>query len=345
MLDKLRERFDKLSKGLKNIAESGNIEIGETPRELVWQMDKVKVYRYINEHPITYRTPILVSYALINRYHMMDLQKDRSLVRKLHSLGLEIYVLDTGYPTHGDKYLNLDDYINGFLGGAIDFVRKRHQLPSINLLGICQGGTFAVTYAALQPAKIKNLITLVTPIDFDTEEAMLFRWLRDIDVDTFVDGFRGLIPGQVADIGFQLAKPMLRLRKQKMLMDVMDNPEMLHNFIRMEKWNNDQPSLAGEMAREFIKCFFQENQLVKGKFKLAGKEVKLENIQMPVLTIYASEDHLVPPNTTKPLNQLIGSKDKTLYEFPGGHVGVFTGRRSQTELAPTLANWLKERDA
>ncbi len=326
------------------MAESGDVGVGETPRELVWQLDKVKVFRYKNQNPITYKTPILVSYALINRYHMMDLQPDRSLVKKLQSFGLDIYVLDTGYPTHSDKYLNLDDYINGYLGNAIEFLKEKHQLPSINLLGICQGGTFSVIYSALQPQNIKNLITMVTPVDFDTEEAMLFRWLRDIDVDLFVDGFRGLIPGSVADIGFQLAKPMLRLRKQKMLYEAMDNREMLQNFLRMEKWNNDQPSLAGEMTREFIRYMFQENRLAKGTLQIAGVPVDLKKITMPIITIYASEDHLVPPNTTKPLNDLVGSKDKTVYAFPGGHVGVFTGRRSQTELAPTLANWLKERD-
>ena len=65
---------------------------------------------------------------------------------------------------------------------------------------------------------------------------------------------------------------------------------------------------------------------------------------MPVLTIYAKEDHIVPPETTTPINELISSKDKELMEFPGGHIGVFVGSRSQKLLTPAIATWLKKRD-
>ncbi|RYF86939.1 MAG: class III poly(R)-hydroxyalkanoic acid synthase subunit PhaC, partial [Chitinophagaceae bacterium] len=58
---------------------------------------------------------------------------------------------------------------------------------------------------------------------------------------------------------------------------------------------------------------------------------------------YAAEDHMVPPSATKPLNDYVGTKDKELYEFPGGHIGVFVGGRSQKELGPTIAKWLTKR--
>jgi polyhydroxyalkanoate synthase len=64
---------------------------------------------------------------------------------------------------------------------------------------------------------------------------------------------------------------------------------------------------------------------------------------MPLLNIFATADHLVPPCSTKPLNDLVGSKDKDLYEFKGGHIGVFVGSRSQKELAPAIAQWLHKR--
>ena len=64
---------------------------------------------------------------------------------------------------------------------------------------------------------------------------------------------------------------------------------------------------------------------------------------MPLLNIYASSDHLVPPSSTKPLNDLVGSVDKSLYEFKGGHIGVFVGSKSQKELAPNISKWLHDR--
>ena len=101
--------------------------------------------------------------------------------------------------------------------------------------------------------------------------------------------------------------------------------------------------ITNECFRQFIKDLYQKNKLIKGELELEGKKVNLKNISMPILTIYAAEDHLVPPSSTKPLNELVGSTDKTLYEFPGGHIGVFVGARSQKELGPTIAKWYAER--
>ncbi|MEO1653157.1 MAG: class III poly(R)-hydroxyalkanoic acid synthase subunit PhaC [Bacteroidota bacterium] len=344
LLEKLTQTQDKLTQGFQLFKDIDAIEIGTAEKELVWSLDKTKLYRYKRDSEPSIKTPIVVSYALINRFDMMDLQPDRSLFRKLLSLGMDIYVLDTGYPTRNDRYLRMDDYINGYLDAAIDFVRESHQISKVNLLGVCQGGTFSVIYSAIYPEKIKNLITLVTPIDFSGDDGLLFTWARDMDVDTVVEGFGGLVPGTFLDVGFQMLKPMLKVRKQKNLVDMMDNRDKLMNFMRMEKWINDLPDQAGETYRQFIKDLYQQNKLVKGELIIGDHQIDLQNIDMPVLTIYASEDHLVPPSSTKPLNDLIASKDKKLYEFPGGHIGVFTGRRSQKELSPTIHEFLVKRD-
>jgi polyhydroxyalkanoate synthase len=137
----------------------------------------------------------------------------------------------------------------------------------------------------------------------------------------------------------------LNFKKYIDMLDVMEDKEKLLNFLRMEKWIFDSPDQAGECLRQFVKDCYQGNKLVKGKLKLGGKTVDLGKITMPILNIYASADHLVPPAATKPFNDLVGSEDKTLYEFQGGHIGVFVGSRSQKELAPAIAKWLIQRDA
>ncbi|GAB4396034.1 MAG: hypothetical protein OHK0053_08670 [Microscillaceae bacterium] len=334
----------KFNKSLDVVQHMEAIEIGTSERDPVWQMDKVRLFHYRTQNEIKVKTPVLISYALINRYYMMDLQPDRSLIRKLLSLGLDMYVLDTGYPTRNERYLTMNDYINVYIDGAVDFIRESRQIPALNLMGICQGGTFSVIYSALHPQKIKNLITLVTPVDFSTNDGLLFRWARHMDADAIVEGFGGLVPGTFLDMGFQLLKPMLKVRKQKNLYESVDDEDKLLNFLRMEKWINDLPDQAGECYRQFIKDLYQQNKLIKNELVLDGQAVHLKNLTMPALTIYASEDHLVPPSSTKPLNEAIGSKDKQLYEFPGGHIGVFTGRRSQAELGPTIFEWLATRD-
>jgi polyhydroxyalkanoate synthase len=165
-----------------------------------------------------------------------------------------------------------------------------------------------------------------------------------MDIDALVDAY-GVVPGDVLNESYLMLMPFnLNIKKYIDMLEVLEDKDKLINFLRMEKWIFDSPGLAGECLRQFTKDLYQANKLAKGQLKLGDKTVNLGKITMPILNIYASADHLVPPAATKPLNDLVSSKDKTLYEFKGGHIGVFVGSRSQKELAPVISKWLIERD-
>ncbi|MDX2284394.1 MAG: class III poly(R)-hydroxyalkanoic acid synthase subunit PhaC [Bacteroidia bacterium] len=338
------ENMNTLRNWYQNLADIKEVDIATAPRETVWRDGKVQMYHFTRETPATVRTPLVISYALVNRWEMMDLQPDRSLIRKMLSEGLDVYVIDWGYAGLVDRFKTMEDYIDGHIDDAIDYVRRKHQIRQVNLLGVCQGGTFSVIYAALHPEKVKNLITMVTPVDFGPDEGLLFRWSRAMDIDEIVDGFNGVVPGDFLNVAFDLLKPMGKVRKYAGLPRLAQDKSALENYLRMEKWVSDGPSQAGEAYRKFIKDLYQGNKLIKGEFELGGKRVDLAKITMPLLNIYAKEDHLVPPPCSVPLNSFAGSQDKTIYEFPGGHIGVFVGSRSQKELAPAIARWLGQRD-
>ena len=339
----LSEMGVKLIKGAETLAAIDAIDIGTAPKELVYEEDKLKLYHYKQGGKVTCRVPVLIVYAMVNRQYMLDLQPDRSFVRNLLRLGLDLYIIDWGYPTKSDMYLTMDDYINGYLNNCVDFVRQASKKEKINIMGICQGGTFSAIYAALYPEKIKNLVPLVAPFDFSTNDGLLFRWAKHMNVDSLVDTDR-IIHGDFLNAGFLMLMPFnLNVKKYVDMLDIMGDSEKLLNFLRMEKWIFDSPGQAGECLRQFIKECYQENKLVKGELKVGDRVVDLSNVTMPLLNIYASADHLVPPGATKPLNDLVGTSDKTLYEFKGGHIGVFVGSKSQKELAPAIAKWLHER--
>jgi polyhydroxyalkanoate synthase len=334
----------KVLKAYETLGKISEVEIGTSPKDQVFQNDKLRLFRYQRETPPSVKTPVLIVYALVNRFEMLDLQPDRSYIRNLLNLGLDVYIIDWGYPTRADRYNDLDDYVNGFINSCVDFIRHEHSLEKINLMSVCQGGTFSTIYSALHPEKVKNLVTLVTPIDFSANDGLLFRWAKDMDFDALVDGCGGLIPGEFLNIGFELLKPMMKFNKYNGMMQMLDDADKLSNFLRMEKWIADSPDQAGECFRQFMKELYQGNKLVKGKLRVGNHLVDLKNIKMPLLNIYATEDHLVPPSSTIPLNHLVGSTDKELYKFQGGHIGVFVGGKSQKELAPAVAAWLKKRD-
>lgn len=343
-LNEFSEVNQKLMKSFDTLSAIDSVEIAKTPKTEVYKEDKLRLFHYDRESEASVKTPVLIVYALVNTYKMLDLQPDRSYIQNLLNLGLDIYLIDWGYPTKADRYLGMDDYVNGYINNCVDFIRKKHRTEKINIISICQGGTLSLLYTALHQNKIKNIVTQVTPVDFSTNEGLLFRWSKDMDFDKLVDGYDGLIPGEFLNEGFAMLKPVMKFQKQQALVGNLDDKDKLLNFLRMEKWIADSPNQAGECFREFMKELYQANKLVKDELIVGGKKASLKNINCPLLNIYATEDHLVPPAATIPLNDNIGSKDKELYSFKGGHIGVFVGSKSQKELAPAIAEWLKKRD-
>jgi polyhydroxyalkanoate synthase len=333
----------KLAAGLETLREVEDVDYGATRREEVWRDGKVVLYRFVGANAPTAEVPLLISYALVNRPYMVDLQADRSIVKGLLERGEDVYIVDWGYPDRSDRFLTLEDYIERFLGGAVDHLRARSGLDAINLLGICQGGAFSLCYAALHPGKVKNLVTMVTPVDFHTDDNMLSNWTREIDVDLFVDTL-GNVPADLMNWCYLTLKPFrLNLQKYVGLIDILDDKKAVEDFLRMEKWIFDSPDQAGEAFRQFIKQFYQGNGFVKGGVTIGDNEVHLGMVEMPVLNIFAEQDHLVPPASSRALKDLVGTDDYTELSFRGGHIGIYVSGRAQKEVPQTIHDWLAAR--
>jgi polyhydroxyalkanoate synthase len=318
-------------------------EIGATPYELVYQEDRVRLKHYRPEKA-RLQTPLLLVPTLFNRETLLDLQPDRSVVYNLLKAGLEVYLIDWGSPSRMDQFLTLDDHINGYLDNLMDFIRRRHGISRVNLMGACLGGTFAVMYAALHPEKVRNLITTVCPIHFDTSKGLLHIWLKEIDVDRLVDAF-GNLPGNLVNLAFLLLNPpRLLLDKYLGFLENMDQKDFVENFIRMEKWIFDSPDVPGETARQVIKDLYQENRLVDSRMELGGRRVELGQVTMPLLNIYGQFDHLVPPEACEVLTKKVGSPDTEDICLDTGHIGMYVSARFQREIVPQIAAWLQARE-
>lgn len=341
--EELSKFGEKLAKGMQSLKEVRDVHYGASDKEEVYREDKLRLYRFKSEHKTTEKVPLLIVYALVNRPYMVDLQDDRSIVKNLLAAGHDVYLIDWGYPDQSDRFLTLDDYINGYIRRCVQAVCKRHGLPSINILGICQGGAFSICYASLYPETVKNLITMVTPVDFQTPDNMLSHWVQDMDIDLFVDTL-GNVPADLMNWCYLTLKPF-RLLQQKYvgLTDILDNKAELENFLRMEKWIFDSPDQAGDAFRQFLKDFYQGNKLLKGGLSIGGKAIDTRRVSMPVLNIFAEQDHLVPPTASKALKGIVGTKDYTELSFKGGHIGIYVSGRAQREVPPAIDSWLRKR--
>jgi polyhydroxyalkanoate synthase len=328
------------------LTRAGSV-IGSCERDLIFRRDKVRLYRYqplaANDRlaaaaPVA---PLLIVYALVNRPHLLDLQADRSLIRGLLGAGLDVYLIDWGYPDGADRLLGLENYLD-YIHACVGEVRPDGKAP-INLLGVCQGGTLSLCYAALHPAQIAHLITMVTPVDFKTPADLLSRWIQAIDVEAWGSGN---VPGAMLNQMFLSLMPF-RLMQQKYVDLLQSEPDAARaeNFMRMEQWIFDSPDLAGAAFRQFVRGFYQQNGLVNGTVRIGDRPVSLADVKQPILNIYGRRDHLVPPEASAALGRLVGSRDYTAREFDLGHIGMYTSARAQREVPAAIAQWLNDRSA
>jgi polyhydroxyalkanoate synthase subunit PhaC len=351
----LESARDKLARGMKKLAEVSeeDLAIATVPRDEVWRDDMVRLYRAKPVVDKPHGTPVLIVYALVGRFQMIDLEADRSLVRKLLASGFDVYFIDWGLPTRAQRWLTIDDYVSGYLDDCVDVIRERSGSDQVNLLGICQGGVFTTCYAALFPEKVRNLALTVTPIDFhgdkkepQTGSGYMNQWARALtpqDIDDLVDAY-GAAPGSMVGFAFLMMNPVSNMTKYTIdLIDVLDDDAKLINFLRMERWIADRPDHPGEVVRQWFKDLYQDNKLIHNELELGNRKVDLGNITMPVLNIYATGDTIIPVSCSKGVGDHFGTDDYTEVPVPGGHIGTFVGGKAQKILAPTLAEWLHKR--
>jgi polyhydroxyalkanoate synthase subunit PhaC len=338
----------RIARGASSLREVAGVEVGSANKHEIYREDKLRLYRY-EADPTTprtqrVRTPILICYALVNRPYMMDLQPDRSLIRGLLARGMDVYLIDWGYPDGADRYLAMKDYVLRYLPHCTAQVCASAGTKQVNLLGVCQGGTLSLCYAAAEPKCVRNIVTMVTPVDFRTPENLLSKWTDGVDIDALVAAV-GNVPGEMLNAIFLGLMPF-RLLSQKYVAMFDQEPDRaeLENFLRMEKWIFDSPDQAGEMFRQFMNELVKENRLVKGTLEIGERRINLKKITMPVLNIYAQRDHLVPPASSRALKGLLGTRDYEEYEFQGGHIGIYVSAAAQREVPERIASWLRTRE-
>ncbi|QDU56823.1 alpha/beta fold hydrolase [Aeoliella mucimassa] len=317
---------------------------GATDYEVVHQQQGQRLLRFRSAEPSRWTEPILIAFSLVNRPYILDLPNNRSVVQRLLDQHFDVYMIDWGIPTDQDRDRGLDDYVCRALDDAVQLTIETSESHQVTLLGYCMGGTMAAMYASLRPTLIRNLVLLATPIDFHAGDGLLNLWARPeyFDVDRFIDVY-GNCPGWFLQSCFQLMKPV-RVSLKHMLEMTRDPPSKayLQNLLALERWAGDSIPVAGATFRQYVKWMYQENRLVAGKVMLDSTPIRLEDIRSPTLSITASRDHLVPPQSSQALQYLIGTDGYDALSIDAGHLGLAIGQRAHRELWPRVTHWIAE---
>lgn len=287
--------------------------------------------------------PILIVASLINRYYVLDLLPELSVIALLNGRGFDVYVLDWKAPGAQGPKLGFADYVDGVIPDAAARVAKRHggKLPSV--IGYCMGGTLAAIFAARHPDKLKALVLLGTPIDFARSGALhKMTDPRRFDAGLLMDAL-GNMPPAMMQSGFKMLNPGDAWNKMVTLLRDAGDAERMRHFVALESWLDDNLAFPGGVYREYIRALYQEDELCRGVMRIAGKVVDLKKLTAPLLNVIALRDHICAPPSSKALMKLAGSSDAQVMEFDTGHIGLTTSRRSLGELWPRIAAWMEQR--
>jgi polyhydroxyalkanoate synthase subunit PhaC len=320
--------------------------IAQTPKELVWTLNKAKLYRYI---PVVtpekrHRVPLLLVFALMNRPYILDLRPGHSFVEFMVSRGFDVFLLDWGSPGPEDKNLKFDDYALEYMPRAIRKLKAITGAEEFSMLGWCIGAILTTIYAAMRPDDgLRNLLLLTAPLDFSNKQGLTFaRWTdeKHFDVDKVLAAF-GNMPGEMMDYGAKALKPVENyIFNYLKLWDNVDNPQVVESWHAMNTWVTDNIPLAGGAFRQLIVDLYRNDRLMKGELIIRGQKVDLSRLRANLLTVIAEGDHITPPCQSEAVLAKVGSRDKEVFRVPGGHIGIMAGSGAHKRTWPHIDAWL-----
>jgi polyhydroxyalkanoate synthase len=337
------------AEGVKVIVDSLEVPVGLTPKDVVWTLNKAKLYRYKPTKPPDerYPIPLLLVYALINKPFIFDLAPDRSFVEYMVDQGFDLYLLDWGAPGAEDGNTTFDDYVTEYLYRAVRKMLRVSGAQAFSMLGYCLGATLTTLYAALYPqAPIRNMILLTAPIDFSTSpEGSMAMWVEEerLDIDRLVGSF-GNVPGELIRHWAKLLKPVENFVGAYVnVWKVMDDKKAVQGWQAINRWVEDVIPFAGAAFRQFVVDYIRGNELITGQHEIKGQRVDPSNIHAALLNVVAQYDHLVAQSQAESIMELVSSEDKELRVIPSTHVGIMASSRARYKLWPELAEWLAAR--
>ncbi len=323
--------------------------IAQTPKELIWTLNKAKLYRYIpvvpkeKLHPV----PLLLVFALMNRPYILDLRPGHSFVEYMVSQGYDLYLLDWGAPGPEDKNLKFDDYTLDYMPRAIRKMKAASGSEQFSLLGWCIGAILTTIYASLRGDEgLRNLILLTAPLDFSNKQGITFaRWTdeRYFDVEKVLGTF-GNMPGEMIDYGAKALKPVENyIGNYVKLWDNLDDPQVVEAWHAMNTWVTDNVPLAGGVFRQLIVDLYRNDRLMRGELMIRGERVDVSRIKANLLTVIAEGDHITPGCQSESIMSKVSSEDKELFRIAGGHIGIMAGSGAAKYTWPHINGWLAPR--
>ena len=352
--DGINNLLKDFEKGRISMTDESLFEVGRniatTEGAVVFENDVMQLLQYAPLTAKVHSRPLLIVPPCINKYYIMDLQPDNSLVRYAIEQGNTVFLVSWRNPKEAQGNLGWDDYLANGPIAAIEVVREITKVKQINALGFCVGGTILTSALAVLKARgedpVASLTLLTTLLDFsDTGEIGLFIDENGVASREATIGQGGLLPARDLQNTFSF------LRANDLVWNYVTG-----NYLKGQKpqafdllyWNSDSTNLPGPFAAWYMRNMYLENNLrVPGKLTMCGQKVDLGSLDMPVYLLATREDHIVPWQSAYQSTRLLKGKARFVLGASGHIAGVINpvskNKRSywiNDEVQSEAAGWL-----
>jgi polyhydroxyalkanoate synthase len=328
------------------------VNVATAPGKVVFENDLLQLLQFSPTTETVHDIPLLIFPPWINKYYILDLRPENSMIRWLTGQGFTVFVVSWVNPDGSLAEKTFEDYMVDGIQAAVGAVLKQTGAKTVNAVGYCIAGTLlscTLAYmAAKKDARISSATFFAAQQDFsESGDLRLFTdedWLRTIEIS--MDNAGGFLPGRVMSDTFNA------LRANDLVWSFFISNYLLGKEPKsfdLLFWNSDQTRMPKTLHIEYLRRFYQDNALSQGQLELGGVKLDLKTVKTPIYAMASKEDHIAPFRSVYRGTQLFGGPVTFTLSGSGHIAGVINApiaAKYQTwtnaKLPPTADEWLAE---